>query len=228
VAAVLHAVWNALAHAVADRLVGFTSIGLTYVVVGGIAVLVLGLPPAAAWPSVTASAVLHVVYTQLRWLSYQVCSVWPSTAAASRVRRCLRLTLPALGAAAATGIAIAGYTVIDAAAVSATPAPVYAAWLFFLQRHVLPVIALARRGRELGLTRPVLLAGLGGGLVSIAAYGLVLVAHTSGATAAVAALRETSIVTGALIGAFFLGERLGARRAVAAAVVGAGSVLVGL
>jgi hypothetical protein len=38
VAAVLHAVWNALAHAVADRLVGFASIGLTYVV-GGIAVL---------------------------------------------------------------------------------------------------------------------------------------------------------------------------------------------
>lgn len=34
-----------------------------------------------------------------------------------------------------------------------------------------------------------------------------------------AALRETSIVVGALIGAAFLGEGLGTRRAVAAAIV---------
>ena len=266
VAAVLHAVWNALAHAVGDRLVGFALIGLTYVVVGGIAVLVLGLPPPEAWPFVAASAVLHVVYTLLLWLSYQLGEFSQTYPVARGTApwvvalielalghtlpvlqsigivvissgllslaldggRISRATLPALGAAAATGVAIAGYTVIDAAAVSATPVPVYAGWLFLLQGPVLPVIALARRGRELGLTRPVLLAGLGGGLVSIAAYGLVLVAQTSGATAAVAALRETSIVIGALIGAFFLGERLGARRAIAAAVVAAGIVLVSL
>jgi len=127
----------------------------------------------------------------------------------------------------ATGVAIAGYTVIDAAAVSTTAVPVYAAWMFLLQGPVLPAIALVRRGwRVVGQLRPVLLAGFGGGVVSIAAYGLVLVAQTSGATAVVAALRETSIVIGALIGAFFLGERLGARRAVAAAVVAAGIVLI--
>ena len=44
--------------------------------------------------------------------------------------------------------------------------------------------------------------------------------------APIAALRETSIVFGALIGALFLGERLGARRAVAAAVVLAGVLLI--
>ena len=74
--------------------------------------------------------------------------------------------------------------------------------------------------------RPVAAAGLAGGVVSLAAYVLVLVAQTGGATAAVAALRETSIVVGALIGTVFLGERLGAGRAVAAAVVAVGIVLV--
>jgi uncharacterized membrane protein len=65
-------------------------------------------------------------------------------------------------------------------------------------------------------------------VVSLAAYGLVLLAQTSGATAAVAALRETSIVVGAVIGTVFLGERFGLRRAVAAAVVAAGIVMVNL
>jgi uncharacterized membrane protein len=60
------------------------------------------------------------------------------------------------------------------------------------------------------------------------AYGLVLVAQTSGATAAVAALRETSIVIGALIGTLFLGERFGRGRVIAATVVAAGIALVSL
>jgi uncharacterized membrane protein len=63
-------------------------------------------------------------------------------------------------------------------------------------------------------------------VVSLAAYGLVLFAQTSGATAAVAALRESSIVFGALIGSFFLKERFGGSRIVAAVVVTVGVVLV--
>jgi uncharacterized membrane protein len=65
-------------------------------------------------------------------------------------------------------------------------------------------------------------------VVSLAAYGLVLIAQTSGATAAVAALRETSIVIGAVIGAVFLGEGFGRGRVVAAVVVAVGIVLVDL
>jgi hypothetical protein len=45
---------------------------------------------------------------------------------------------------------------------------------------------------------------------------------------AIAALRETSIIFGALIGAVFFGERLGAKRAMAAAAVLAGVVLISL
>ncbi|MDD7941406.1 DMT family transporter [Actinomycetospora lutea] len=266
-AAVLHATWNAVAHGVPDRLVGFALIGTTYVVIGGGAALALGPPPAAAWPAILASASVHVVYTLLLWWSYQLgefSQVYPVARGTAPwvvalveiargedvpalqlvgigvisfglLRLALdggrfsRASLPALGAALATGLSIATYTVVDAGAVATTRVPVYAAWMFLLQGPVMPLVALARRGRRLRtLSRGVVLAGLGGGLVSLAAYGLVLVAQTSGATAAVAALRETSIVIGAVIGTVFLGERFGRGRAVAAAVVVIGIVLVDL
>ncbi len=70
VAAVLHAVWNAVAHGSPDRLTGFALIGVADVVVSGIAVLVLGLPPAGAWPYILASALLHVAYQLLLWASW--------------------------------------------------------------------------------------------------------------------------------------------------------------
>jgi drug/metabolite transporter (DMT)-like permease len=141
--------------------------------------------------------------------------------------RLSRSSLPALGAAVATGVCIAGYTVVDATAVSTTPVLVYASWMFLLQGPVMPAVALVRRRRRLfTLSRPVLVAGLCGGVVSLVAYGLVLVAQTSGATAAVAALRETSIIFGAIIGTVFLGERFGMGRVAAAVVVATGIVLV--
>jgi drug/metabolite transporter (DMT)-like permease len=267
VAAVLHAVWNAIAHRVHDRLVGFALIGAAYTVVGGATALVVGLPPSAAWPFVLGSAAIHVVYTLLLWASYQLgefSQVYPVArgtapwvvavievllghhlpalqlvgilvislgllSLALDGGRPSRSTLPALGAAVATGIAIAGYTVVDASAVARTPVLVYATWMFLIQGPVMPVLALVRRGcRVRTTTWPVLAVGFGGGVVSLAAYGLVLIAQTSGATAAVAALRETSIVIGAVIGAVFLGERFGTGRVIAAVVVAAGIVLVDL
>jgi drug/metabolite transporter (DMT)-like permease len=91
------------------------------------------------------------------------------------------------------------------------------------------VLAAIRRGRLLpAAVRASAVSGLAGGAISIVAYTIVLWAQTSGALAPIAALRETSIVFGALIGALFLGERLGARRAIAAGVVLAGVVLISL
>jgi drug/metabolite transporter (DMT)-like permease len=60
----------------------------------------------------------------------------------------------------------------------------------------------------------------------MAAYGLVLWAQTRGTLATIAALRETSIIFGAIIGALFVGERFGPRRALAAAVVVTGIILI--
>lgn len=268
VAAVLHATWNAIAHGVGDRLVGFTLIGVSYTVVAGIGVLVLGPPPGAAWPYVLASAAVHAVYQLLLLASFQLgefsqvyplargTSPWVVTLiSVTLLGRTLPVTeavgvlvisaglvglvlvggwpgraqLPAVGAAVATGLCIAGYTVLDGVGVALAPVASYAAWMFLLQGPVLPLVALVRRGRALpGQLRPSAVVGLVGGLVSLAAYGLVLAAQTSGALAAVAALRETSIVVGALIGSVFLGERLGRGRAIAAAVVVAGIVVLGL
>lgn len=266
-AALLHASWNAVAHGIADRLVGFALIGLTYTAVGGLAALVLGPPPPAAWPAVIASAVLHAVYVLLLRWSYELgdfSRVYPVARGSAPAvvvvaevvagrglpatqllgvlvislgllslaldgGRPTRASLPALGAALATGVAIAGYTLVDAHAVATTPVAVYLAWVFLLQGPVMPLLAVARRGRALvALARPVAVAGVAGGLVSLAAYGLVLVAQTSGATAVVAALRETSIVIGAVIGSLFLGERFGAGRIAAAVVVTLGVVVVDL
>ena len=71
-AAVLHAVWNSLAHAVDDRLMGFAMIALVDMVGGGALAACGGLPPAGAWPFIIASALVHVAYNLLLLASYQL------------------------------------------------------------------------------------------------------------------------------------------------------------
>jgi drug/metabolite transporter (DMT)-like permease len=140
-----------------------------------------------------------------------------------------RADLPAITAAVLTGLAIASYTVVDGLGVMEAPLFAYTGWLFLLQGPPIALYAAIRRGRRLPeALRASAVPGLAGGVISIAAYTIVLWAQTSGALAPIAALRETSIVFGALIGAVFLGERLGARRAVAAGVVLIGVVLISL
>jgi drug/metabolite transporter (DMT)-like permease len=131
---------------------------------------------------------------------------------------------PAVGAALGTGLTIAAYTVVDGVGVRASgSAPGYVAWLLLIQGTLLAACALAlRRGALLAELRPVAARGLLGGVLSMSAYGLVLWAQTRGALAPIAALRETSIIAGAVIGAVFFKERLGRPRIVAALVVVAG------
>jgi len=140
-----------------------------------------------------------------------------------------RQDLPAISAAALTGLAIASYTVVDGLGVMQAPLFAYTGWMFLLQGPPIAVLALIRRGRgRPAAVRASAVPGLVGGAISIVAYTIVLWAQTSGALAPIAALRETSIIFGALIGAVFLGERLGTKRAIAAAVVLAGVVLISL
>ena len=68
------------------------------------------------------------------------------------------------------------------------------------------------------------LRGLFGGALSAAAYGVVLWAMTRAPVAAVAALRETSVIFAALIGAWLLKEGHIARRIAGAATVAAGVI----
>jgi len=138
--------------------------------------------------------------------------------------------LPAIAAALLTGVTIAAYTTVDGLGVrQAQTAVGYAGWLFLLYGPVLPVMALAVRGRKLmDQARPHLAAGLTGGVLSLAAYALVLWAQTRGALGPIAALRETSIVIGAAIGALAFHERFGRWRIVSALLITIGVLLISL
>ncbi|MFH9014888.1 EamA family transporter [Streptomyces sp. NPDC017943] len=135
----------------------------------------------------------------------------------------------AIGAALATGLAIAAYTVVDGLGVRASGSPLgYIAWLMAVQGLVIPAYALCHwRGGTAHILRPFAWIGLAGAALSVAAYALVLWAQTRAALAPVAALRESSIIVGAAIGAVFFKERFGAPRIAAAGllVVGIGLML---
>ncbi|MFE2679902.1 EamA family transporter [Streptomyces hygroscopicus] len=130
----------------------------------------------------------------------------------------------ALTAAVATGLSIAAYTVVDGLGVRSSGSPLgYIAWLMILEGLAVPACALAvRRGALLGQLRPVAARGLLGGLLSVLAYGLVLWAQTRAELAPIAALRESSIIVGAAIGALFFKEGFGAPRIAAAGLMVAG------
>ncbi|MFJ9410597.1 EamA family transporter [Streptomyces sp. NPDC101393] len=136
---------------------------------------------------------------------------------------------PAIIAALATGLAIASYTTVDGLGVRASGTPLgYIAWLMIFEGLAIPAYALATRRRELATQlRPIALRGLLGGVLSVFAYGLVLWAQTRAPLAPIAALRESSIIVGAAIGALFFKERFGAPRIAAAGlmVVGIGMML---
>ncbi len=137
-------------------------------------------------------------------------------------------------AALTTGATIAVYTVIDGIGVrlSDGQALSYTAWMF-LSYWLMPVLFVAARGFAplwVSMRAEPLSVGssLVGGLVSIAAYGIVIWALESGAMGTVSALRETSVVFAVLIGRVFLRERVSATRWLACVVVAAGAVCLGL
>jgi drug/metabolite transporter (DMT)-like permease len=116
----------------------------------------------------------------------------------------------ALGWAALTGLCIGGYTVIDAQGVRAAPsAASYIVWVFLMLGAGIGSGFALWRGRHFvasvaGQWKPGLLAGV----LSILTYGLALLALRLGATPRLAALRETSILFGAILAVVFLKERM--------------------
>jgi len=132
----------------------------------------------------------------------------------------------ALAFALANAAVIACYTLIDARGVRLSGAAVsYALWFFIGNSVVQVALGVGGRGREvlLYLRRHAWQAALGG-VFTIGAYGTALWAMTQAPVALVAALRETSVIFAALIGALFLGEKLTRSRLVATALVVAGLV----
>lgn len=132
--------------------------------------------------------------------------------------------------AAACGLAIAGYTICDGLGIRAAQSTLsYIVWFFFLDGlpFGLGVLWLQRRRLRAALP-PVLLPATGGGLLSFAAYGLVIWAMRTTPMAYVSSLRETSVILAAVIGTRLLGEPFGRERVTAACIVAGGIGLLKL
>jgi drug/metabolite transporter (DMT)-like permease len=133
-------------------------------------------------------------------------------------------------AAVGTGLTIAAYTTVDGVGVRLSASPVgYIGWLMLLESLCVPMFALVRR-RDVLLKQPprILLSGLAAGALSVLAYGLVLWAQTRGALAPIAALRETSVIFGAIISTLIFHEPFGRSRIAAAVLVVAGILLLNI
>jgi drug/metabolite transporter (DMT)-like permease len=133
----------------------------------------------------------------------------------------------ASGPALLTGVAISGYSLIDAGGVRRINQVVYLYLLFVCIAVVfLPFIIRTRLQAvrtELRTPGPVLLAGLG----SFGTYLIVLSALRLAPVSYVVPVREVSIVFAALLGAFVLKESFGRGRYAACILVSAGVILIG-
>src|SRR5947207_9379421 len=131
-----------------------------------------------------------------------------------------------------TGVTIAAYIIADGMGVrSAGPdfehRLAYIAWLCVLEGPWLLVFAVALRpGTVWSHLRRNWWRGVIGGLIANTGYGIAIYALVLGPMAHVAALRETSVLFGALMGTLLLGEPFGMRRVAAAFVIVSGLVLM--
>jgi len=247
--AALHAGWNALVRASANK---FHDTTLIVAGAGMWAALLLPLAPIPAiesWPYLAVSVIIHVVYFSLVAFAYrdgELSFAYPimrgtAPALTAIVVALLLHETPSWGASAgitliSCGVLILGveswrtgrlhvsstlfaltnscvivaYTVIDGqgARLSAN-AFSYTGWMFFGTALLLTGISYVIHGRD--LTETVRLGwrrGLIGGACTLASYALALWAMTRAPIALVAALRETSVVFGAIIAATYLKERV--------------------
>jgi len=133
----------------------------------------------------------------------------------------------ALGFALANAAIIASYTIVDGIGVRLSgDALQYVALLFLLDGVPYFLIVMwqrrAHRAATLEYMRGRWPVALVGACASLGAYGIALWAMTRAPVASVAALRETSVLFAALIGALFLHERFRPQRALGTAAVVAG------
>lgn len=267
-AALMHAVWNALLKSSSDRLIELTGLNLAAGVVALMMLPLVGLPGIESVPFLLGTALVHAAYYTLLLLSYArggLSLVYPVARGSSPIFvasvsgillseplgamqwlgvaliavSILSLTfsggLRALSSHAvlfslATGMSIATYTLIDGAGARvSTSAGSYIACTFIINAFPMLVApVLMRRGVALERLRAQWKTAALGGVMSFAAYGLAIWAMTRGSVALVSALRETSVVLAAIIGATFLHEPFGRWRVVASIGVAAGIIVLRL
>lgn len=129
-----------------------------------------------------------------------------------------------------TAVTICAYSVVDGVgARRAGSANAYSVALFVGIGPVMVMYALARRGREaIAAMERNWRLGLAGGTLQLGSYGIAIWAMTVAPIAIVAALRETSVLFGALIAIIFLKEPMRIGRVAAALMIVAGLTLIRL
>jgi drug/metabolite transporter (DMT)-like permease len=251
-AAVVHAAWNAVL-ADADDPQAATALALLCgaAVFAPVAAITWDVSGAAV-PYIAASALAELAYVALLAAAYaraELSVVYPVARGAAPVfvlvlagapaaHQALGVLLVGAGVMAVRGLraaaswrdlalavavaaCIAAYTVIDRHGLR------HAGAMPYLELELLPaaliyaaVLGLGRVGAAARARVPV--AGVG----MFGSYGLVLLALRLAPAAAVAAVRETSVVIAVAFGALFLGERVTRWRALGAVAVAGGVALV--
>jgi len=264
--AAMHAGWNFVVKASADRFLDYTGLAVAGAVVAACALPFLPLPATASWPWLGTTVFIHVGYYLLLMQAYRhadlsiayplmrgsapvlVALAAPLAGDALTPGLLLGIALVAAGIALPVGIGIrrggisrtglgygfatagviALYTIIDGiGARHSGNAIAYTLWLFFLNAWLVFGVALWQRGRKAftHLQRRWVFSLLGS-VLTMGSYGIVLWAMTVASIPAVAALRETSVIFAAIMGAWLLKERMGRWRIAGAMLVALGAIAI--
>ena len=138
----------------------------------------------------------------------------------------------AIGFGLLTGLTIMSYTLFDGEGIrhagdTQKQQIGYIVWLFVLDTPLFVIYCLMSRGTEaIAFVKRNWKLGFCGAALSLAAYGIAIVAMRFGAFAHVSALRETSVIFAALMSAYLLKERFRKRRYVSVTLVALGAVLL--
>lgn len=188
-------------------------LGLTYPLMRGTAPLLVAL---------SATVTVGETLTPLAWagvlgVSCGVLALGLSTHAFNSPR--------AVAFALSNAVVIAMYTVVDALGSRTSGAPLqYVLALFALDGWPFALMVLMRRRADVvwPYARKRWPVAIVGAAASLGSYGIALWAMTRAPVATVAALRETSVLFAALIGAWFLKEAFTMQRAAGTAAIVAG------
>jgi drug/metabolite transporter (DMT)-like permease len=271
-AAACHAGWNAAIKTGLDPLASTVLITTGAGIVSLALMPFAGLPPAAAWPWVIASVVIHLFYFIGLSEAYQagdLGQVYPLARGSAPLMTAGATTLllgeklNALGwigivtlatgvlllslrggrsgaerhldrrailFALFTAVTICLYSVVDGIGgrSAGDPHP-YTLAMFVGNALIVAVYFLGRRGiTAFGPLPKLWPVGLFGGSLQLLSYGIVIWAMTKAPIAPVAALRETSVLFGAVLAFFLLREPLKPARIAAALMIVCGLVLIRL
>ncbi len=178
--------------------------------------------------SVLALAILHERPTPLGFAGIALVSFGIMSLA---LRRGFRFSGEGVPFALLTGVFIAAYSICDGIGSRVSGSALgYIAWVYVLWSVPQFVLVCAVRGgpRAVLGSRTALTQGAIAGTISLAAYGIVILAYRYLPVGTVSALRETSSIFAVAIGWLVMRERPGAQRLAACALVVAGAALIRL